>query len=540
MNSSSEENRSATAGAGAGRPENSGDSQTYQLRAVFYVPVFAVIGFLFVYIDPFGISEVTRRVSVDHVVRLLIGPSYPLDGRGEIAVVLFDEQALTNVFDTTWPPPLSVHAYVLRTIRHFEPRGVMVDFVFVDERPDDDVEILASEISAYEQAGEPGPGIPLYFAATSGDIHQSLDGIANLVNATIPVDADGIIRRYWFCARDADENGEGQGGGDEALEASPCGAMAPRTTNQYIGMTAAFRMYSDRGGLPENFTVTQYDAMDLIWSNRLNPLNDKWMRRSTGTRSSKTTKHEPLCDRNEELKDWNETSKFVQFWNGLTWFWDALWHSEGFIQHCPYTSTVPVSALINNPNDPDIKDALENKFVFYGSSIVAAADLVAAPTHPEIPGVYVHAMALDNLITFGGNYRRSFLPSPWGGIIEVQTVEAILGAIAVVVTVMFVHSKTARASFDLGSINTNLFPRKLIKFLIWFWFHEWMLIALIVVSYILYSFAFLSPINWFGLFALVSALSLEEYTGLANGIAGWIVTNFFPEKRSWFFEEVVP
>jgi hypothetical protein len=416
----------------------------------------------------------------------------------------------------------------------------MVDFVFLDERPDDSVETLATEISAYDQAGESGTGIPLYFATRLGEIRPGLKGIAPLVSAAIPVEPDGIIRQYWLCARDAGAKGEELGGSDRASEASPCGAMALHATSQSIGLTAAFRMYGDAGGLPATFPATQNSVMELVWSNRLNPLNDKWMVRSAGTHSPSTNKIVSLCNRNDELKDWDETSKFVQFWKIITWFWKALWHSEVFVQHCPYTSTVPASALIGDPNDPDIKNALENKFVFYGSNIVAAADLVAAPTHPEIPGVYVHAMALDNLITFEGNYRRPYLSFPWGGRMYVQTVEAVLGTIVVIVTTLFVNSRIARASFDLRSINTNLLPRKLIRLLIWFWFYEWALIVLIVISCLLYEFAFLSPINWFGLFALISVLSLEEAAGLASGVVGWFFTNFFPEKRSWLLKEVVP
>ncbi len=49
---------------------------------------------------------------------------------------------------------------------------------------------------------------------------------------------------------------------------------------------------------------------------------------------------------------------------------------------------------------------LRDRLVMVGASITSTGDLVQSPVHGLIPGVYLHAMALDNLIYKGMDYDR--------------------------------------------------------------------------------------------------------------------------------------
>jgi hypothetical protein len=75
---------------------------------------------------------------------------------------------------------------------------------------------------------------------------------------------------------------------------------------------------------------------------------------------------------------------------------------------CPYTDTVPAEFLFGSPEDvreivgPLIKD----RIVLLGVAYSGSNDLVPTPIHGRLPGVYLHAMALDNLITQDGGYIR--------------------------------------------------------------------------------------------------------------------------------------
>jgi CHASE2 domain len=52
-------------------------------------------------------------------------------------------------------------------------------------------------------------------------------------------------------------------------------------------------------------------------------------------------------------------------------------------------------------------DSLSHKVVMIGSSFAYSNDLVFSPIHERIPGVYLHAMALDNLLTGGPEYTKA-------------------------------------------------------------------------------------------------------------------------------------
>jgi CHASE2 domain-containing sensor protein len=68
--------------------------------------------------------------------------------------------------------------------------------------------------------------------------------------------------------------------------------------------------------------------------------------------------------------------------------------------------------------------------VLIGADILGSGDRIESPVHGQVPGVYLHAMALDNLLTFGG--RPPFIDAEW--VLPVQVllilITAILGRLA--------------------------------------------------------------------------------------------------------------
>jgi CHASE2 domain-containing protein len=57
--------------------------------------------------------------------------------------------------------------------------------------------------------------------------------------------------------------------------------------------------------------------------------------------------------------------------------------------------------------DPDVERVIRGKAVFYGASFDASGDRVVSPTYHDLPGVYLHAMAYDNVVSLGGSYKRA-------------------------------------------------------------------------------------------------------------------------------------
>ena len=62
--------------------------------------------------------------------------------------------------------------------------------------------------------------------------------------------------------------------------------------------------------------------------------------------------------------------------------------------------------LLGSSDDADVRAAIETRTVFYGAGFQMTGDRVISPGYEELPGVYLHAMAYDNLRTFGREYKR--------------------------------------------------------------------------------------------------------------------------------------
>ena len=92
-------------------------------------------------------------------------------------------------------------------------------------------------------------------------------------------------------------------------------------------------------------------------------------------------------------------------------------------QTCPYNQWIPgeaVFAAVSQEQKATLRRLFEGRVVMIGADIKGAPDLVQSPVHGQIPGVFLHAMALDNLLERGldGYWRpmptlpeRSYIPA---------------------------------------------------------------------------------------------------------------------------------
>ncbi|MBW8733399.1 MAG: CHASE2 domain-containing protein, partial [Asticcacaulis sp.] len=72
---------------------------------------------------------------------------------------------------------------------------------------------------------------------------------------------------------------------------------------------------------------------------------------------------------------------------------------------CAYSLYQPYFALRDLPPDR-IETLLRDRLVLVGAKYNAGADWQSSPVQGNLPGVFVHAMALDNLLTRGEGYRK--------------------------------------------------------------------------------------------------------------------------------------
>ncbi len=73
---------------------------------------------------------------------------------------------------------------------------------------------------------------------------------------------------------------------------------------------------------------------------------------------------------------------------------------------CFYHLAIPVKTLFSNVSDAQLRYMLEDKIVMIGADQPQLSDNFNTPTYGVVPGVMLHAMALDNLIEKGANHNK--------------------------------------------------------------------------------------------------------------------------------------
>ncbi len=493
-----------------------------RLRGWFHCAAYIGLALFLVLWDPFQWGEASSKASQDLAYRVLIGPLYPTEQRERISVVLFNEATLKHL-RATWPVELGRHAEILKSIRDMGPQAVMVDFIFPDKRDDPTVKQLQNEILAYEDAG-----IPLYFGRAEGteiDWIRSDLSAARLTSIANPLN-DGVSRTYEPCSTlPGDRRACACVAGPNEFEACPAGTDAG-SPGSPVALTAAFELYRDQFSLPARLNIHKPGPMEVVWSNRLNPVNDEWMRKA------RDSSLERLC---------------LPIASGIVdWAKRALSNSEelSFRQTCPYTTTLGAHNLLKSSEDPKLRNALwihlQQKFVFYGADLTGLEDAVVPPTHVKLPGVYLHAMALDNLLTFQGDYKHSSI-SVFGGDIGAEGLSLVVAVLLALIVVAFARSEPViRADrISTGKARGLTYFRILWRrWRYWFLFNLCTFVVIVAVCWVLYSWAGISPKNWLGYWGLMTALSGMAKGRLAEGVATTITERFVqPLEPIIFMEE---
>ena len=299
------------------------------------------------------------------IVNAIVSHVYPPTGQADTAVVLFREENLAQLA-APYPVPYERHAEILEALASYRPAAVFIDFAFMDPRPADDVERLGRAIChlrdsrldekktvAVFLAAPPPPDKPSPRpAGAGGGIAAGLLTCATPVSAQMDVErgVSGVLT-YAACR------------GEECH-----GDAMP---------TAAFAMHHALLPRGEGALTGPHDAeaMEIIWANGYSKINESWMD----------------CRRPLAVHD------FVLMLR------DNPLASK---RRCPYTHTVSVVHLLG-PADDDVKTTIGDKAVFYGASFVMAGDRVISPVYDDLPGVYLHAMAYENLRSYGPDYKRA-------------------------------------------------------------------------------------------------------------------------------------
>jgi len=315
--------------------------------------LFLLGGVLLLRMDPFGLTRLTKIYSQDLLAVAMAG-CYPgakggtcvKDKRAAVSVVLLHDSDLA-AFDEPWPPRYGLHARVLKAIRANKPQAVFMDIVFEDVRDDPSIDALAAELERYREAR-----IPVY-AATFGPGRPLRPEVGSRVTPVqVPKKTDPLDRVTRFYD----------------LTTGP-----PQSQ-----LTAAPTIFRDvcggcQGGCDAEIARVYWSVLpDDSW-------NDRWLD----------------CRRRPPFPWW-----IVQDRGG------------DFRENCPSTPAVPVKVLLepDEADDAAIEKMLKDGIVLYGAYFRGAVDVVNTPLHNDLPAVFLHSTALDNLITLGPTALRHTEP----------------------------------------------------------------------------------------------------------------------------------
>ncbi len=369
------------------------------VRLWFVFLVLFVFAFIQIELNPFGFSDMIERYAQDVSNLLITGPYfYGTRGRDSIAAAVVDEDTLQTL-KMPWPWDYGAHARVLDALLQYHPKAVVVDFLFVDSRPDPTLRQLIEEIHRYQSAR-----VPIYF---EGGIHLPYGEAAlrpelaatgvKILDPTLPVYA-GIARQYNFTGA--------------------CFGGSP--VNERTCPSLALQVFKDN--YPQYPLATLNGMMELVWGIRVAPQNAKWITATDSTGARKSCRF--------DLKP-------------LRRIFLAFFGPAAVLNPCPYTAEIPVVSLLEGSDDPDLVALATNRVIFYGGALQGAQDETYTPVNGLLPSVFVHAMALDNLITYQGKPKQNVI-TVWGRTVKSNPAK-IIAITPVILVLSMLHIRRLRA-----------------------------------------------------------------------------------------------
>ncbi|HVZ90589.1 MAG TPA: CHASE2 domain-containing protein [Rhizomicrobium sp.] len=463
----------------ARRPDR-GHMDALKLRVPYWFLVVSLLAFASfqIWMNPFGFSDLTQRYAQDVSDLLIMGPHfYGTEGRDNISVALIDEDTL-HALEAPWPWRYGDHARALDALLQLKPKAVVVDFLFVDPRPDDTLTDLVQEIERYRKAGvrlyfEGGVDLPYGEAALRPELARATR--LPVLDPAFPINA-GVARQY---------NATGACFGAKPDADGTCPSLALRVF---------------RDVYPQYPLEKLNGLMELVWGTRTAPEN-RWITYSDegGARHS--------C---------GETMGALRRW------YLAFFDTASVKTKCPYNAEIPVEALMMGAEDKDIPRLVKDRVVFYGGALEGAQDRVYTPVNGLISSVFVHAMALDNLITSHGRPEQNVVTL--GGTTLDSNPAQIAAVLPVILILSWFHwrgirrrRQGLRAERDLSAAVQYVLEKAVEKL----WHYLAFALAL-GVGLILMLWAGLSVANWVEVVFVSAELAALLLVGAPDAFWGYL------------------
>ncbi len=478
-------------------------------KLVVRLVVYILLGWFFLSFNPFGISDKTDQATQNALYKIA-APYYLSDAQQDIVIVLINQSSINELYQrqvieaNEWPIRYRDHAYLLSRILKYSPRAVFVDVYFKQERSTDDsfdqfMRLAGRMSKKYES--------PLLFAGgyhdeQHTDVQRKLDELGELVI----------------------------NGWQDYGQAYPL--------NDQGRLTAAYRLYqlaclsgstlSSCNPPLINFTAIEAgDALSVRWGSR--PGNVVFPEFSNAV----------CVDRSRSVFEVGRQVLFG-FIKGLVSYDDL---TDPVNAQCAYHPVIYADELVyvdksgSEKQKQHLKTALKNKVVMYALSLEGLHDTVNSPVHGQLPGVFFHAMALDNLMHYGTDFVKA----------ANDQIDFINLYIWILMTVIF---SLALFYYDCKEFSFSSKNHQWVKYesftsgvsaLRLFWLAA---LSIIIISVLMFLWIRYEPLNSIGFLVLIGVTSGLVYSNFAEKILkeltfSWLVAFFSRFSHINFAEQVI-
>ncbi len=358
-----------------------------------------LVAIIFIF-NPFDIRDAAEEHYQSNVTRL-IEPFYK-EGEEEVVVVLIDSKFLKDAGG--FPASFTSLSQLLRSVATFEPNGVYFNFLQVDEHSPSINRWLAT-LEKYARefpiflASDPKLDDALAFLDSDSlryRLHQAVNESFSAASWSqmgsyypLSVPWRNLAAKCHFLGYEyAPPSNESYCNGSDEV-----GVVFPE--GMYRMPTPAYALYLHYCQLNASNQEVVEACQALNWSNReeLSPMLIRW-RKTIPTESERSTS-------NKIFEAYQELEVMMTLGTYGEEEFDATTRVTA-----PPIEYVLASDLVSREGrtSAKLRDAIEGRMVMVGYLLSQNMDSVISPLHGSIPSVFMHAMALDNLIRYGQSY----------------------------------------------------------------------------------------------------------------------------------------
>ncbi|REE22712.1 CHASE2 domain-containing protein [Paraburkholderia sp. BL27I4N3] len=372
-----------------------------------------------------------------------------------ITVLVIDAEVL-RACKEGWPAHYSFYSWLLQYLNRFPPKGVFIDVILSQSKGQDAAKRKKAkelkdpeEPECRDETVDTGPigtldesdfdhfknalmrltsqnNVPVFLAArrtientlvTNPDL-DSDDDLKKLKRVGIEFSAHSVDRLAWTypLVYPKDERpGKKKPSPEQTAHSVP---EQPGTSEGDCPRSAAFSIFKELYHGTLDVPCTEAAFMSVTWPLDTAAYGLHWHESMDGEREERHGIW-PRVDSRDGDEDMYCTSNESQI--------KLLWRAEAraFLRPlsrplCVHYRTIHASQLpkhmgdgpnVATPNDlelsdAELNDAFRGRFVMIGTSFAYSNDLVLSPLQDRIPGVFLHAAALDNLLSYPNDLEK--------------------------------------------------------------------------------------------------------------------------------------